>query len=41
MNLFDREFDIRRMTISELKNFTHDFMREIADAVHAGIMRPH
>ena len=41
MSIFDRWFDIRRMTDSEVKDFTDDFMREIADAVHAGIINPH
>lgn len=41
VELFDRWFDIRRMTDSEVKNFIDDFMREIADAVHAGIIKPH
>lgn len=41
MSLFDRWFDIRRMTDSEVKAFVADFMREIAGAVHAGIIKPH
>jgi len=41
MNLCDRWFDIRRMTTSEVRNFADDFMREIAGAVHAGIINPH
>lgn len=41
VNLFDRWFDIRRMTDGEVKNFTDDFMREIAGAIRAGIIKPH
>ena len=41
LKLFDEWFDIRRMTDGEVRNFTDDFMREIADAVHAGISNPH
>jgi hypothetical protein len=41
MNLFDRWFDIRRMTSDEVRIFTDDFMREIASAVRAGVINPH
>jgi hypothetical protein len=41
MSLFDRWFDIRRMTTSEVRNFADDFTREIARAVRAGIINPH
>ena len=41
MNLFDKWFDIRRMTDGEVKSFTHDFIREIAGEIRAGIVRPH
>jgi hypothetical protein len=41
VNLYDKWFDIRRMTVSEVKHFTDDFMREIAAAIHAGIITPH
>jgi hypothetical protein len=38
MNLFDRWFDIRRMTAGEVE---HYFMREIAGDIHAGVTKPH
>ena len=41
IKLFDEWFDIRRMTDSEVRNFTDDLMREIADAVRAGTTKPH
>ena len=41
MKFFDEWFDIRHMTDSEVRNFTDDPMREIADAVRAGIINPH
>ena len=41
MKLFDRWFDIRRMTDSEVKKFTDDFMREIVGVINAGIINPH
>jgi hypothetical protein len=41
MNLFDRWFDIRRMTAGEVKDFTGDFMREMAGEIHAGVTKPH
>ena len=41
MNLFDRWFDIRRMTEGEVEDFAHDFMRNAAGEIQAGILRPH
>ena len=41
ISLFDRWFDIRRMTVGEVECFTDDFMREVAGQIHAGINRPH
>ena len=41
MNLFDRWFDIRHMTESEVRNFTYDFARKAAGEIEAGILRPH
>jgi hypothetical protein len=38
---FGRWFDIRRMTVGEVKEFSDDFMREISDEIHAGLIRPH
>jgi hypothetical protein len=41
MNIFDRWFDIRRMTEGEVRNFSHDFMRNAAGEIRAGILKPH
>ena len=41
IKLFDKWFDVRRMTDDEVESFSHDFMREIASKIRAGIVRPH
>jgi hypothetical protein len=41
MNLFDRWFDIRRMTENEVREFANDFMRSAAGEIRAGIAKPH
>jgi uncharacterized oligopeptide transporter (OPT) family protein len=41
LNLFDRWFDVRRMTSSEMQKFTNDWVRAIAAEIKAGIVTPH
>ena len=41
LNIFDRWFDIRRMTKEEVDEFAQDFMRKAAGEIKAGIVRPH
>ena len=41
LNLFDRWFDVRRMTASEVQKFSNDWVRAIAAEIKAGIVRPH
>jgi hypothetical protein len=41
MSVFDRWFDIRRMTAGEVSSFAEDWMREAAANVAAGRLKPH
>lgn len=41
MTLFDRWFDIRRMTDDEVVRFTDDWMRAMAAELRAGRVKPH
>lgn len=38
---FDRWFDIRQMTSSEVASFTNDCMRTVVAEIRAGTVRPH
>jgi hypothetical protein len=41
MSVFDRWFDIRRMTASEVGSFTEDWLRKVAADTAAGRVKPH
>ena len=41
INLFDRRFDIRQMTYSEVESFANDCMRTAIAEIAAGSVKPH
>jgi hypothetical protein len=41
ISFFDRWFDIRQMTSSEVESFTHDCMRTVVAEITAGSVKPH